>query len=222
MNKSNKEYGYITNNEVKHRLYPENTYQKLEEDKDDYNLHSYAIECRYEGFDFAQEEFINENIKNLKDYINKVKSESEDYEEAKEYYLSLDDYNEDDILEELYKILTGEISEDFELNTYIEIIDDTEEAPYLSGGCEEDIDIGDRYDLSEDELWATGWHGIVQNITEKPFKSFNEMDICCFDDEKDEEYDLPKISEDIKKEFLEKVNKWIELTKENDPELLDN
>lgn len=36
------------------------------------------------------------------------------------------------------------------------------------------------------------------------------MDISCFDNEKDGEYNLPDIPEDIQKEFVEKVNKWIE------------
>lgn len=117
--------------------------KKLNEDydEDDYDLHEAAMECVWEGFDFAQEDFIDNSIKNVEDYKNKVRTKSEDYEDVAEDYLDLEDFNEDEILNELYKILTKQVSEDFELTKHIEIIDNGEEAPYLSGWCDEDINI---------------------------------------------------------------------------------
>ena len=175
------------------------------EDEDDYDLHEAAMECIWEGFDFAQEEFIDNSIKNI-----------EDYEDIKDDYLDLEDFDEDEILEELYKIVTKQVSEDFELTKHIEVEDDGDECPYISGWCDEDIEIYDRGDLSEDELWATGWVGSVQNLSDGPFNTFEDIDISCFDNEKGGEYNLPDIPENIQKEFVEKVNKWIE---ENPDEL---
>lgn len=54
---------------------------------------------------------------------------------------------------------------------------------------------------------------ICKNLENRPFKSFKDMDITCIDDEKEIEYDLPKIPKNIQKEFLEKVNKWIKENK---------
>lgn len=191
--------------------------KKLNEDyEDNYDLHEAAMECVWEGFDFAQEEFIDNSIKNEEDYKNKVRTQSEDYEDIKDDYLNLEDFYEDEILEELYKIITKQVSEDFEITKHIAIEDDGEECPYISGWCDESINIYNRNDLSEDELWATGWVGSVQNLSEGPFDSYEDIIISCFDNEKGSEYNLPDIPEDIQKEFVVKVNKWIE---ENPDEL---
>ena len=186
------------------------------DDEDDYDLHEAAMECVWEGFDFAQEEFIDNSIKNEEDYKNKVRTQSEDYEDIKDDYLDLEDFDEDEILGELYKIVTKQVSEDFELTKHIEVEDDGDECPYISGWCDEDIEIYDRGDLSDDELWATGWVGSVQNLSDGPFNTFEDIDISCFDNEKGGEYNLPDIPENIQKEFVKKVNKWVE---ENPDEL---
>lgn len=93
----------------------------------------------------------------------------------------------------------------------IEIIpyEDCDECPYLLGSDSNEVDIQDRYSLLEDELWATGWIGAVQNCNAGPFNSFDELDIYCYDREKGVEYDLPEIPEDIKTKFLVEVNRYI-------------
>lgn len=168
------------------------------------------------------DEFIDENnnmIGTLDDYF-------EDYEEnndpSGETILITVIKNGKTIYESDYDLEEDEDYDDYdyELNYEIEVIDSDEndgECPYLSGYAtsdDEDFDeddiIFDRNDLSEDGLWLTGWGGFVQNTEEGPFKSFNDMDIECYDNEKGGEYDLPEIPENIQKEFLQKVNKWIE------------
>lgn len=99
--------------------------------------------------------------------------------------------------------------ENEDIGRTIEIIENEEECPYFLGSSDEELDIEDRYDLDEDELFATGWVGAVQNEDEGPFNTYEDIDIYCYDLEKSEGYDLPEISEDLKKEFLEKVNNWI-------------
>lgn len=85
-----------------------------------------------------------------------------------------------------------------------------EECPYLIGESDANISISNRYELDEEELWATGWIGAVQNCNDGPFNSFDELVIYCYDQEKGNEYDLPEIPEDIKPKFLAEVNKYIE------------
>lgn len=94
----------------------------------------------------------------------------------------------------------------------IEIVpyEDCDECPYLLGEDSNKVEISNRYELSEDELWATGWIGAVQNCNVGPFNSFDELDIYCYDREKGVEYDLPEIPEDIKSKFVTEVNKYIE------------
>lgn len=89
-------------------------------------------------------------------------------------------------------------------------VEDREECPYLLGEDSTQCEIANRYDLTEDELWCTGWIGAVQNCNAGPFNSFDELDIYCYDREKGVEYDLPEIPEDIKTKFLAEVNKYIE------------
>lgn len=110
-----------------------------------------------------------------------------------------------DIINETAKSLL----ENNEINKIIEVIENGEECPYLYGSSDEMIDIANRYELSEDELFATGWIGSVQNEEDGPFETFEDIEIYCYDQEKGEEYDLPEISETLKIEFLEKVNNWI-------------
>lgn len=91
-------------------------------------------------------------------------------------------------------------------------VDQIDECPYLIGSSDEKINIADRFDLSEDELWATGWIGAVQNVNEGPFDSFDQLNIYCYDQEKNKEYPLPEISSDIKVKFVNEVNKYIRHT----------
>ena len=110
--------------------------------------------------------------------------------------------------------------EDEELVTYIDINDNEEEAPYLYGYANIDVvdyDIENRNDLNENELFITGWSGIVQNLKDAPFKSFKDMEISCFDNEKGGEYNLPDIPKNIQEEFIKKVNKWVE----ENPDMLE-
>lgn len=144
---------------------------------------------------------------------NQKKQKSEptldDYEKILTAIVDNDRINYDEIDDE----------NDYKLNYEIEIIDSDEndgECPYLSGYATTDSEIDidfDRSDLSDDELWLTGWGGFVQNTEEGPFKSFKDMDIKCYDNEKGGEYNLPEIPKNIQKEFLQKVNKWIEENK---------
>lgn len=87
-----------------------------------------------------------------------------------------------------------------------------EECPYLHGGLEsgERSDIADRFDLSDNELWSTGWTATVQNAGEEKFNSFDEIELYCYDQEKGNEYDLPEIPEEVKARFLEMVNQYVE------------
>ncbi len=85
-----------------------------------------------------------------------------------------------------------------------------EECPYLIGGGDNKLSgYGNRYELTDEELWDTGWIGAVQNLEAGPFESFDQLDIYCYDREKGVEYDLPEIPEDIKTKFLTEVNKYI-------------
>lgn len=95
-------------------------------------------------------------------------------------------------------------------NITIEGVEDREECPYLLGEDSTQCEIANRFDLTEDELWCTGWVGAVQNCNAGPFNSFDELDIYCYDTEKGTEYTLPEIPEDIKNKFLTEVNKYIE------------
>lgn len=95
-------------------------------------------------------------------------------------------------------------------NITIEGVEDREECPYLLGEDSTQCEIANRFDLTEDELWCTGWIGAVQNCNAGPFNSFDELDIYCYDREKGVEYDLPEIPEDVKTKFLAEVNKYIE------------
>ena len=94
-------------------------------------------------------------------------------------------------------------------NITIEGVEDREECPYLLGEDSAQCEIANRYDLTEDELWCTGWVGAVQNCNAGPFNSFDELDIYCYDQEKGKEYTLPEIPEDIKTKFLVEVNRYI-------------
>lgn len=91
----------------------------------------------------------------------------------------------------------------------IEGVQEREECPYLLGEDSAECEIANRLDLTEDELWCTGWVGVVQNVNNSPFKSFDELDIYCYDTEKGNEYHLPEIPEDIKAKFLAEVNKYM-------------
>lgn len=168
--------------------------------------HDAAMNLVWEEFEIAQKSFINNSIKNFEDYKNAVK-QTEEYEYLEDY---LDGCDENLVLQELYKMVAKKRSKKPKLTTHIDIVDNGEEVPYLSGWCDEDIDITDRSDLSESELWSTGWIGAVQNPENAPFNSFDEIDIYCYDLEKNNEYDLPNIPDGTKKEFLRKVNKWIQ------------
>lgn len=94
-----------------------------------------------------------------------------------------------------------------------------EECPYIIGGLEsgEMPKIADRSDLSDEELWATGWIASVQNEENGPFSSFEEIELYCYDMEKGNEYSLPKLPEECKARFLNMVNQYIE-----DPSVFEN
>ncbi len=113
--------------------------------------------------------------------------------------------NKDDYEDE---IEVAEIPED-KKEVYIGGIEDGEEVPYIHGSANIDCDPIDRSDLSEYELWATGWSATVQNTDDGPFKSFNEMKLACFDDEKGGEYNLPEIPAKIKLQYVKAVNKYL-------------
>lgn len=113
---------------------------------------------------------------------------------------------EDDWDEE--EVEVAEIPED-KKEVYIGGIEDGEEVPYIHGSANIDCDPIDRSDLSEYELWATGWSATVQNTDDGPFKSFNEMKLACFDDEKGGEYNLPEIPAKIKLQYVKAVNKYL-------------
>lgn len=148
----------------------------------------------------------------LIEMINEIKKDEEDHKSLLKHYIETGEALTDDELEELKnsKETNEDDSEDIEVERTIEIDDeDDSECPYLVGYSSTDLDIEDRGDLTEDELFVTGWTGIVHNVEEGPFESFNEMQIDCYDDEKGGEYDLPDIPEDIQKKFLQRVNNWI-------------
>ena len=113
-----------------------------------------------------------------------------------------DDWDEEDEVE------VAEIPED-KKEIYIGGVEDGEEVPYIHGSADIECDPIDRSDLSEYELWATGWSATVQNTDDGPFKSFNEMKLACFDDEKGGEYNLPEIPAKIKLQYVKAVNKYL-------------
>lgn len=143
-----------------------------------------------------QDDCIKVVLEDCKNYIRNVLKEYDEYPNYVDYFSGEDEGWDDE--------------EDIEVERTIEIDDeDDSECPYLIGYSSTDLDIEDRGDLTEDELFVTGWTGVVHNVEEGPFESFNEMQIDCYDDEKGGEYDLPDIPEDIQKEFLQRVNNWI-------------
>lgn len=154
----------------------------------------------------AEEEYEDEDFYNEEANYSKVLS----YVKQK---LGLDEsFNkiEEDDDEEEYEDYEDYDDEEEEITPHVDIEqDDDYECPYLSGYCDEDIDIYDRGDLSETELWATGWVGIVRNVEDGPFKSFDDMNIDCIDNEKGEDYSLPTIPEEVQKEFVKEVNNFI-------------
>lgn len=88
---------------------------------------------------------------------------------------------------------------------------DGDELPYIGGYSDNDVDIADRYELSDDELWATGWVASIQNEDQRPFNSFDEIELAVFDDEKGEEYNLPcELPDDFKARFVKEVNNYTE------------
>lgn len=116
--------------------------------------------------------------------------------------------NKDDWDEEEDEVEVAEIPED-KKEIYIGGVEDGEEVPYIHGSANIDCDPIDRSDLSEYELWATGWSATVQNTDDGPFKSFNEMKLACFDDEKGGEYNMPEIPAKIKLQYVKAVNKYL-------------
>lgn len=99
----------------------------------------------------------------------------------------------------------------FKKRYVLEVADDNDDMPYISGfDPEYKYEINDYDDLSEKELWAVGWTAAVQNEYKGPFKSFNDMEIACFDSENGNEYPLPYIPDNIKQEYVQAVNKYLE------------
>lgn len=118
----------------------------------------------------------------LIEMINEIKKDEEDHKSLLKHYIETGEALTDDELEELKNSeklnedKNEDDSEDIEVERTIEIDDeDDSECPYLVGYSSTDLDIEDREDLTEDELFVTGWTGIVDNVEEGPFESFNEM-----------------------------------------------
>ena len=120
--------------------------------------------------------------------------------------------------EELKKALTATIKSIFRKPKnskppvyHVDISGGEEECPYLVGWVESEnpLSISNRYDLTEEELWQTGWIASLQNEEKGPFKSFKDMDLYCYDEEKGNEYPLPAIDTNIKDQYLKAVNEWI-------------
>ena len=98
----------------------------------------------------------------------------------------------------------------YKINYDITIEFDEDGCPYLYGESDANISINNRGSLNEEELWATGFTTIINNLKDGPFKSFDDLDIDCFDLEKSNPYKLPtNIPENIKSKFVDDINKYI-------------
>lgn len=125
------------------------------------------------------------------------------------------------ITENLIKLLNetyvyneqDEYYQDNETGNCIAIVYPGDSDPFLNGWRDwETIDgpkVKDKNNLTEDELWSVGWVAYVQNIKDSSFKSFDDLDIKCLNDDETKEYKLPIIPDNIKQKFLNTVNKYI-------------
>ena len=125
------------------------------------------------------------------------------------------------ITENLIKLLNetyvyneqDECYQDNETGNCIAIVYPGDSEPFLNGWRDWDtIDgpkVKDKNNLTEDELWSVGWVAYVQNIKDGSFKSFDDLDIKCLNDDETKEYKLPTIPDNIKQKFLNTVNKYI-------------
>lgn len=134
--------------------------------------------------------------------------------------IALDDLSDDQLLSvyqkainmnESNKLNENDLSLDLGDGKHVYINADGDELPYIGGYSDDDIDIADRYDLSDEELWATGWVASVQNDGDRPFNSFDEIELAVFDNEKGDEYSLPcELPDDFKARFVKEVNDYTE------------
>lgn len=104
-----------------------------------------------------------------------------------------------------------ELNIDLGNGKHVYINADGDEMPYIGGYSDDDLDVADRYDLSDDELWTTGWTASIQNGDQAPFSSFDDIKLAVFDIEKGNKYDMPcELPDTFKNTFVNEVNKYIE------------
>lgn len=98
--------------------------------------------------------------------------------------------NEEDILSPYFIDILPNTS----IKYYLDIEDNREDIPYISGDSNLNIKPSNRYNLTPKELWSSGFKIQLNNINDKPFKSISDMDFSVYDNEKSNEYSI----EDIK------------------------
>lgn len=98
--------------------------------------------------------------------------------------------NEEDILSPYFIDILPNTS----IKYYLDIENNGEDIPYISGDSNLNIKPSNRYNLTPKELWSSGFKIQLNNINDKPFKSISDMDFSVYDNEKSNEYSI----EDIK------------------------
>ena len=169
----------------------------------------------YEYYAFVKGKPLGDYEYNEEDLFGDWGFEGDDIDEL---FLSNGDINKEFIIEERglrpYKPIS--LTEDDELDLgdgkHVAIRNDDEALPYIAGYMDagDEVEIADRDELSNEELWATGWIASVQNEDDRPFSSFNDIDLFCYDMEKGNEYNIPcKLPDEFKARFVQKVNNYV-------------